>query len=200
MSPYPAGGGAPTPPAAPGPRTPRATSPYARGTLTLHQYLYSAHIFDTYAAYLGPTPVLVKLSNLATFELDELPSLLSTIERELALGHKLAAMNLAPEFMGMYGSVQPDRSQLVMMVYAGARELTRIERHDKKIQGEVVRLYEDLHELGFTHGNVGWRYVRMLGDEVVLFDFEHSKERGEEGWEAKRNEEMEAVKKLIKWK
>lgn len=178
----------------------RSPTPYTRNVLTLHHYLYSQDVFDIYAAYLGSLSVLLKVTNLATFEPSELPSLLATLHRELDLAKRLAGQGLAPAFLGMYGSAQPDRSQLLALVFAQARELTRIERHDSKMAAEIIGVYKRLHELGVVHGSVGWRYVRMVGDEVVLFDFEHASERGEADWEGRREEEAAKVKALVRWK
>lgn len=203
----------PAPPAPPAPTAP-ASPPHVqqlrgpptapprghRSNLTLHRYLYSAHVFDVYAAHLGAAPVLVQLTDLRSFAPPELPALLTTCARELRLAARLGASGLAPEFLGAYGAAQPDRSLLVCLVFAGARELTRIERHDAKVQAGIVRLYNTLHEQGVAHGSVGWRHVRMRGDDIVLFDFEHASERGDPGWEEKRVEETARVKALIKWR
>lgn len=195
----------PHPQAAPLPqfRGASPSPPLSRGQLTLHAYLYSGHVFDVYAGFLGAAPVLVKLTDVRAFQPAELPALLATVDRELSLGAGLGAQRLAPALLGMYAAVQPDRGQVMCLVFAGARELTRPERHDAALHGRVLGAYRRLHEQGVAHGSTGWRHMRMQGDDVLLFDFEFAAERAnaaEGEWESTREEEMRHVKTLLRWK
>lgn len=230
-------------------------------SLHLHDLLETKGAFDTYAASIAPLPhtrshhhshhsalshpVLVKLTNLASFSTfstpdlstspspdptfstssaPDLATLIRTINRLLTLTPHLSSLRLTPPLLGLYASPQPDGAHLVCLIYEGARELTRAERHDLSLHQDILLLYRTLHGEGVLHGSVGWFNVRIRKERVVLFDFEyaslrgdfeHAMERGggqrlqreeeewerrEEEWDRKCHDEMERVRNLLRWR